>query len=110
MRRSLASVTLSQPKPFLALQLTSVNQLTVRFINTSKKNKDHHTIDVYDPEYVNVKKPEGPKTVKDFVDVKSQKVIAYLAPSVMYFSLLFTFSRIGFLLAGTLSIQRKTLT
>ncbi|XP_017493790.1 PREDICTED: NADH dehydrogenase [ubiquinone] 1 beta subcomplex subunit 11, mitochondrial-like, partial [Rhagoletis zephyria] len=47
--------------------------MNVRCINTTKKNKDHHTIDIYDPDYVDTKKPEGPKTAKEFADVKSQK-------------------------------------
>jgi len=50
------------------------NRLTsVRFLNTTDKKKEHHHIDVYDPEYVNVKKPKGPQTAKEFADVSSQK-------------------------------------
>ena len=52
--------------------------MNVRCINTTKKNKDHHTIDIYDPDYVDTKKPEGPKTAKEFADVKSQKVCLFV--------------------------------
>lgn len=77
LRRSLRTASLAQPKSAILLQLCNwdrnVNRLSVRCINTTKKNKDQH-IEIFDPDYVDTKKPSGPKTAKEFADVGSQKV------------------------------------
>ena len=58
----------------------SVALSSVRLINTTDKQKDthHHSAEVYDPEWINSKKPRGPRTAEEFADVDSQKVRSFL--------------------------------
>ena len=58
-----------------------------RLLNTTDKNKDHHhsTVDVYDPEYLNQKKPPVPKTAEEFADYHSQKVCLIFPPYLELF-------------------------
>lgn len=72
-RWSLALMRYAQKRTSLVC-VASNNFAARRYINTTNKNKDHSTVDVYDPEYVGVKKPKGPETPKEFADVGKQKV------------------------------------
>lgn len=56
-------------------RLPHVSFLIKRNVNTTKKEDEGtHAPDCYDPEYINSKRPAGPKTAKDFADVANQKV------------------------------------
>ena len=47
--------------------------MITRGIKTTSK-KDETYVEVFDPEYINEKKPKGPETAEEFADVSSQKV------------------------------------
>ncbi|KAH9511233.1 NADH dehydrogenase 1 beta subcomplex subunit 11 ndufb11 [Dermatophagoides farinae] len=46
--------------------------MITRGIKTTSK-KDETYVEVFDPEYINEKKPKGPETAEEFADVSSQK-------------------------------------
>lgn len=74
-RWSLPLMRYAQKRTSLVVTCAASNNFAgVRYINTTNKNKDHSTVDVYDPEYLGVKKPKAPETPKEFADVAKQKV------------------------------------
>ena len=59
--------------PFIGDQSLSSLMMITRGIKTTSK-KDETYVEVFDPEYINEKKPKGPETAEEFADVSSQKV------------------------------------
>ena len=100
LRRSFGTNVHSPIKPaLLQWQLFnhSVNRCANRCINTTTESKERQKLDVYDPNYVDSKRPKGPETVRDFADVNSQKVwFLYLMCAELLLKCSIFSCRIGF--------------